>query len=634
MLGDADDRRRAAVLQANAQILPAGNALSTNSPSRHRWLRGQSQLRGYEMASAKRLAPIPLLLVLACHEPDVPTAPTDLRTQSAAAGVVGAQQSSEAETILYGSSSYWTVNPASLFRIDHVEGTATLVGPSGVAVGSERISALDFDPFSGRLYGIKGSSCNGAILITIDPATGAGSVVGTLQGSGLDFTPGPSCPGGSDALAFAPDGTLYVGGWYGGEPQGKIMRVDRKTATVLEYHPTPVGYGDWRGRRAHIAGMAVDASGTVWISRGGSLETGQINTIDPTTGDITSTVYLTDAAGGPEVEVVISDIAFAPDGTLYASTGWENELAIIDPVTGELTRLGPFGASVERISGLTALPAILQHLLGRYWFREAAAGRGPATVLDDMPAPVDLSIDYDASIEWTEQGGHRGLGVGRPVRLRRMGSVVADATDSKYQEALGGATQATFVTVASRADPPPAMSIAGFQGRRECRSRRSRDHCGLSFPVVMLGMLWQGRPSVTLRTSSQPLVVVTWDAISRRHGRHGSHRRDRASRYDERRVFHVVYDADDPVPERRVRLYVDGVDQGPGRLLLGRLPAPGEGLDFDVANLELQVMPRLPVWWARNTRAVVFYHAVYTAALTPAEIAGNALALLTDDDDL
>jgi sugar lactone lactonase YvrE len=587
------------------------------------------------MASAKRLALIPLLLVLACHEPDVPTAPTDLRMQSAATGVVGVQQSSEAETILYGSSPYWTANPASLFRIDHVDATATLIGASGVTVGSERISAIDFDPFSGRLYGIKGGGCYGAILITIDPATGAGSVVGTVQGSGLDFTPGPNCPGGAAALAFASDGTMYVGAWYGGVPQGKIMTVDRKTATVFEYHSTPYGFGDWQGRRAHIAGMAVDANGTVWISRGGSLVTGQINTIDPTTGDITRTVYLTDAAREPEVEVTISDLAFAPDGTLYASTGWESELAIIDTVTGELTRIGTYDTSVvEQIAGLTAVPAILQHLLGRYWFREAAAGRGPAAVLDDMPAPVDLSIDYDASIEWTEVDGHRGLRVGRPVRFRRMGGVAADATGSKYQEALVGATQATFVTVASRVDPPWAMSIAGFRGRRECRSRRSRDHCGLPFPVAMFGTLWNGRPSVTLRTSSQPLVLVTWDAISRHHRRHGSHGRDPASGYDEHRVFHVVYDADDPVPERRVRLYVDGVDQGPGRLLLGRPPVPGEGLDFDVENLELQIMPRLPVWWERDTRTVVFYHAVYKAALTPAEIAGNALALLRDDDDL
>ncbi|NIO33205.1 MAG: hypothetical protein GTN75_15640, partial [Gemmatimonadetes bacterium] len=421
---------------------------------------------------------------------------------------------SEARTILYGSSSFWTVNPASLFRIDHVDGTASLIGSSGLTVGSERISALDFDPFSGRLYGIKGGACYGAILITIDPATGAGSVVGTLQGAGLDFALGPNCPGGVDALAFAADGTLYVGGWFGGVPQGKIMRVDRKTATVLEYYPTPVGFGDWRGRRAHIAGMAVDASGTVWISRGGSLETGQINTIDPQTGDITSTVYLTDAAGKPEVEVVISDIAFAPDGTLYASTGWENELAIIDPATGVLTRIGPFGPAVERISGLTAEPAVLQHLLGRYWFREAESGRTPAAVLDDRADPVDLTISYGPALEWTVKDGHRGL---RSTSFRHRGLVAGDVSDSKYQVALHDATKATFVIVASWVEPPHVQRIAGFQSG-DRRARR----------VAMFQTGSNGHPSMQLRTGTRSRIDVRWPL---------------ELDDDVRRVFHVVYDS-------------------------------------------------------------------------------------------
>jgi hypothetical protein len=512
--------------------------------------------------------------------------------------------SSEARTILFGSSSFWTVNPASLFRIEHVDGTATLVGPSGLTVGSERISALDFDPFSGRLYGIKGSACHGAILITIDPATGAGSEVGVLRGQGLDFTPGPDCPGGADALAFSSDGTLYVGGWFGGELQGKIMRVDRKTATVLEYHPTPVGFGDWKGRRAHIAGLAVDAGGTVWISRGGSLETGQINTIDPMTGDITSTVYLTDAAGDAEVEVAISDLAFAPDGTLYASTGWENELAIIDPTTGELTRIGPFGPSVERISGLTAEPAILQHLLGRYWFREAESGRTPAAVLDDRPDPVDLTISYRPALEWTVRDGHRGL---RSRRFRHRGLVAGDVAGSKYQAALDDATRATFVVVASWVDPPYVQRIAGFQ-TDDKRARR----------VAMFQTGSNGHPSMQFRTRTQSSIDVRWPL-------------DLDD--DVRRVFHVVYDSDDPVPKRRVRLYVDGVDQGPGRLSNGHWPALGEGLDFDVRDLELQMMNRTQRKSSKAMKGTVFYYAVYKSALSPAEIVGNAAALLRDDDD-
>ncbi|UCC73844.1 MAG: hypothetical protein JSV86_04595 [Gemmatimonadota bacterium] len=512
--------------------------------------------------------------------------------------------SSEARTILFGSSAFWSPNPASLFSIDHVGGAATLVGASGLEVGSERISALDFDPFSGRLYAIKGGACHGAILITIDPATGQGSLVGTLQGAGLDFTPGPSCPGGADALAFGADGTLYVGGWYGGFPQGKILTVDRKTATVLDYHPTPYGFGDWKGRRAHIAGMAVDASGAVWISRGSSLETGQINTIDPATGAITSTVYLTDPSGAPETEITVSDLAFAPDGTLYASLPWENMLAAIDPSTGVVTRIGSFGPAVERMSGLTAVPAVLQHLLGRYWFREAESGQAPTTVFDDRPDPVDLGVRYTPAMEWTVEDGHRGL---RSTAFRHRGVVAGDARNSKYQAALDGASRATFAVVASWVDPPYVQRLAGFQtGDR--RAKR----------IAMFQTGSNGWPSMQFRTRAQG-IDIRWrldldDGV--------------------RRVIHIVYDSEDPLPERRIRLYVDGVDQGPGFFASGAWPALGERLDFDVEALELQMMNRRRLKSSKAMQGTVFYYAVYKSALTSSEVAGNAQALLADDDGM
>src|SRR4029077_19028320 len=86
-------------------------------------------------------------------------------------------------------------------------GLATLVGPSGLGDG---VSGVKFDPASGAMYGILGSGCTGARLIILDAATGAGTVVGPLVGAGFESTTG--CGGGSDALAFAPDGTLYAAG--------------------------------------------------------------------------------------------------------------------------------------------------------------------------------------------------------------------------------------------------------------------------------------------------------------------------------------------------------------------------------------------------------------------------------------
>jgi hypothetical protein len=78
---------------------------------------------------------------------------------------------------------------------------------------------------------------------------------------------------------------------------------------------------------------------------------------------------------------------------------------------------------------------------------------------------------------------------------------------------------------------------------------------------------------------------------------------------------------------------VDGVDQGAGRVRDGEYPALGEGLDFDVSHLELQMMNRT----RRSHKAMkgtLFYYAAYGIALSDSEIAGNAAALLNDDDNL
>ena len=49
-------------------------------------------------------------------------------------------------------------------------------------------------------------------------------------------------------------------------------------------------------------------------------------------------------------------------------------------------------------------------LLGRYWLNEAPSGQVPTTVLDDQASPLNLSVTYDASVAWTLDNGHRGLG--------------------------------------------------------------------------------------------------------------------------------------------------------------------------------------------------------------------------------
>jgi hypothetical protein len=95
---------------------------------------------------------------------------------------------------LYGAFGA-AATTSDLYTISIVDGTPTAIGPIGFAM-----TGLAFDPTDGTLYGA--TSNNSAVhphsLVTLDPATGAGTFIGDLTGTS-----------GVVDLAFADDGTLY-----------------------------------------------------------------------------------------------------------------------------------------------------------------------------------------------------------------------------------------------------------------------------------------------------------------------------------------------------------------------------------------------------------------------------------------
>jgi outer membrane protein assembly factor BamB len=150
-----------------------------------------------------------------------------------------------------------------------------------------------------------------------------------------------------DALTFSADGTLYAGGWSGGEPfGGKLLKVDKATGAVLAVHPTTGGI--------QLSGLAFDAAGTLWASHGNNSSVA-IHQVDVTTGAIGTAVQFKNVAGAFQA-VVISDLAFGADGRLYASLPRVNALATIDlgagATRGLVTSIGNFGSSEVRMAGL------------------------------------------------------------------------------------------------------------------------------------------------------------------------------------------------------------------------------------------------------------------------------------------
>lgn len=124
-----------------------------------------------------------------------------------------------AQPVLYATQACGSCDvPATgLYTIDPATGAATLVGDTG-----ESITGLDFHPTTGVLYGTTTPNSNTASsLITIDPATGAVTVIG---------------PHGVDRamidLTFAPDGTLY--GWAeSGEDDAVTINLLTGAATLV-----------------------------------------------------------------------------------------------------------------------------------------------------------------------------------------------------------------------------------------------------------------------------------------------------------------------------------------------------------------------------------------------------------------
>jgi plastocyanin len=227
---------------------------------------------------------------------------------------------------LYGSTGGDNASGGGrLWLIDLTSQNATLIGNTGF----DRLGGIAFDS-NGTLYGVSGGSSNQGTLMTIDPATGAATVIGLLSDPNAAV----------DALRFNSQGVLYGGSFNNSKGVGQLLTIDPSNGTVLSTL-TLLGSGN-----SFCPGIAFDSLDVLYGSRGnssGRLE--DIDLVDPITGVLTPI--------GP-MEAVISDIVFAPDGNFYGSSPTTGNLYSIDPITGTKTLF--FNTGIPQLSGLAAAP--------------------------------------------------------------------------------------------------------------------------------------------------------------------------------------------------------------------------------------------------------------------------------------
>jgi plastocyanin len=233
---------------------------------------------------------------------------------------------SPSDILLYGSTGGDNATGGGrLWLIDVTTQSASLIGDTGF----DRLGGIAFDG-SGTLYGVSGGSASQGTLMTIDPANGTATVIGLLSDPNAAV----------DALRFNSQGVLYGGSFNNSKSVGQLLTIDPSNGTVLS-SLTLVGSGN-----SFCPGIAFDSLDLLYGSRGnssGRLE--DLDLIDQITGVMIPI--------GP-MEVVISDIVFAPDGILYGSSP-NGDLYTIDPITGTKTLL--FNTGITQLSGLAAPPA-------------------------------------------------------------------------------------------------------------------------------------------------------------------------------------------------------------------------------------------------------------------------------------
>lgn len=243
--------------------------------------------------------------------------------------------------------------------------------------------------------------------------------------------------------------------------------------------------------------------------------------------------------------------------------------------------------AIDASSDGASTPALsTRGLLARYFLDEAANGTTPTMVLDSAPNPANLPLTYTPELAYTDTATGRGL---RWTTQGTAGRASLATASSKFT-ALNGATTWSYEIVVD-------VRNQGSQSRIVSVNDNTNGYGTAS-------MLTGGSTDLRLFAGAE---LAAWSGVDLAAGRV---------------VLHAVVDSTRSTD--RAQLYINGTP----RTLTSDFASStaivlGANDFFTLGNVEGS---------SRSFEGDLFYVAMYTVTLTPAEIAANSALLLANDD--
>lgn len=317
--------------------------------------------------------------------------------------------------ILYGAKG--GSSASDLYTLSTTTGVATSVGPTGRA-----LTGLAFDPTSGILYGSTSnqSPLNARALVTVDPTTGATTLVGAY---GI----------GSDTLADIAFDSL--GNLFGFSASGhKLYSVNKSTgvATVISAASFPGGGFGWA--------MDFDSYDNLFVLPFGDQvgpSQGAVYLTDQSTG---TSAFFADISGSPPYNNGASFAAgaFAPGKIFYAidnDFGSSAHLVSVNIGDGAVTDIGVTTTGMDALASDTrpteawiyrfSAPSIIN---GASATASVVSGRVRESddTYWDRSLPPNIVRQKTLKFSWPEAAGRFKVSVsGKPSATRSSGSVRA-----------------------------------------------------------------------------------------------------------------------------------------------------------------------------------------------------------------